>query len=317
MNFNRTKRITWADIAKGIGITLVMLGHAPTSLYNALGISSFAQDWIYSFHMPLFFVISGYLTKWMIPQGQFALKKAISLLTYFLIYSLICLFLLSFSDLSITRILSHGWGGIALWFIPVLYVSLCIGNLIPIKYIPHSIILLLLFSWGLAHFNYTTRWALHCIPYATALILSGRHLIPTINKLISLRTSIKLLIISICLITITVSSLYYRLDICTNRILPLLPIFISGILGTLMIILFSTILTRIAYASTVFTYIGRISLELLSFHQIILYFLPVPIVVRLIILAAISLILASARIRIIKASHQQSNKGASNIPNSG
>ena len=41
------------SIAKGIGIVLVVMGHRP---YNGL-----VQSIIYSFHMPLFFLISGYL----------------------------------------------------------------------------------------------------------------------------------------------------------------------------------------------------------------------------------------------------------------
>ncbi|MBF1069294.1 MAG: acyltransferase family protein, partial [Prevotellaceae bacterium] len=46
----QTKRIEALDIAKGIGIILVIIGHMS---------SSYLRDWIYSFHMPLFFIISG------------------------------------------------------------------------------------------------------------------------------------------------------------------------------------------------------------------------------------------------------------------
>lgn len=45
-------RLNYMDTAKGIGVILVILAHnlLPTSLSNA----------IYAFHMPLFFIISGY-----------------------------------------------------------------------------------------------------------------------------------------------------------------------------------------------------------------------------------------------------------------
>ena len=46
------KRLNYLDYAKGIGILLVVLGH----IYN-----NSVKLWIYSFHMPLFFIISGYL----------------------------------------------------------------------------------------------------------------------------------------------------------------------------------------------------------------------------------------------------------------
>ena len=48
------KRITYFDLAKGIGIILVVLGHMEN-------ISGELRTWISSFHMPLFFVISGML----------------------------------------------------------------------------------------------------------------------------------------------------------------------------------------------------------------------------------------------------------------
>lgn len=50
-------RIEWVDIAKGIAILLVVLGH--TGL--AVGSARYLDAFIYSFHLPLFFVLSGYL----------------------------------------------------------------------------------------------------------------------------------------------------------------------------------------------------------------------------------------------------------------
>ena len=47
------KRIYWIDNLKAIGIFLVVLGHCP--------INPQIRHYIYSFHMPLFFFISGYL----------------------------------------------------------------------------------------------------------------------------------------------------------------------------------------------------------------------------------------------------------------
>lgn len=46
-------RVVWVDVAKGIGIILVVLGHV--SKNQSL------ITWIYSFHMPLFFCIAGWL----------------------------------------------------------------------------------------------------------------------------------------------------------------------------------------------------------------------------------------------------------------
>lgn len=51
-----SQRSSLIDICKAIGIVLVVWGHSP-------GISDFFGDLLYSFHMPLFFFISGYLLK--------------------------------------------------------------------------------------------------------------------------------------------------------------------------------------------------------------------------------------------------------------
>ena len=50
-----TKRIDFIDVAKGIAIFLVVYGHT----YDGRNLHLF----IYSFHMPLFFFISGLLFK--------------------------------------------------------------------------------------------------------------------------------------------------------------------------------------------------------------------------------------------------------------
>lgn len=47
------KRIEWIDAAKGIGLILVMLGHLQ---------APYLVTWIYTFHMPLFFFLSGVTT---------------------------------------------------------------------------------------------------------------------------------------------------------------------------------------------------------------------------------------------------------------
>ncbi len=58
------KRNRALDIAKGIAIILVVIGHAIPDATTKQGISSgslaLLHSLIYSFHMPLFFLISGY-----------------------------------------------------------------------------------------------------------------------------------------------------------------------------------------------------------------------------------------------------------------
>jgi len=46
------ERIKWVDVAKGYGILLVIYGHVTTDMFS---------EWLYTFHMPLFFFLSGFL----------------------------------------------------------------------------------------------------------------------------------------------------------------------------------------------------------------------------------------------------------------
>lgn len=60
MGMKQNSRIEWIDVAKGIGILLVLAGHAPRDVMRTRYISiDFIYYFIYSFHMPLFFFLAG------------------------------------------------------------------------------------------------------------------------------------------------------------------------------------------------------------------------------------------------------------------
>jgi acyltransferase len=77
-------RIEWVDIAKGIGIILVIVGHTSIEF-------SWLGKFIYSFHMPLFFFLSGYFAS----HGQYATiaafikRKSSALLIPYFIFAFI------------------------------------------------------------------------------------------------------------------------------------------------------------------------------------------------------------------------------------
>lgn len=81
---NQTQRIEWVDIFKGIGITFVVIAHIWTS----------GGKYIFWFHMPLFFFISGYLYKSEESIGKYFIKKVYHLLIPYFAF----LFLLSIPD---------------------------------------------------------------------------------------------------------------------------------------------------------------------------------------------------------------------------
>lgn len=123
-----SKRIAYLDIARGIGIVLVVLGHNDFEV-----ISPFIQRLIYSFHMPLFFFLSGYFINAATPFLDFLKKRFHGLLKPFLF----TIFLIYFTSISfekmgfntaITRTVKSLYGSghyldwVQLWFLPHLFV---------------------------------------------------------------------------------------------------------------------------------------------------------------------------------------------------
>lgn len=79
---DRQTRVLWMDAAKGIGIILVVAGHVWTR--------GPVRDAIYAFHMPLFFLLSGYLARPQ-PMGPMLARQGRMLLLPFLAFSALLL----------------------------------------------------------------------------------------------------------------------------------------------------------------------------------------------------------------------------------
>lgn len=78
----REMRVNWVDNAKALGIATIVLGHGP-------GLTVFVRDFFYTFHVPLFFFLSGVLLKQahlQVPFGQFAKRNANRLITPYVFF---------------------------------------------------------------------------------------------------------------------------------------------------------------------------------------------------------------------------------------
>lgn len=84
----KNRRVDYLDMVKGIGIILVVMGHSEYLAKNALAV-------IYSFHMPLFFIVSGmincHIREYERPIGQLIKKKFCTLMIPYAVFSLIYL----------------------------------------------------------------------------------------------------------------------------------------------------------------------------------------------------------------------------------
>lgn len=100
-------RVRWIDMVKGFGIFLMVIGHAS-------GLPENIKLWIYGFHMPLFFILSGYT------YGMFDEKKFKNKGLYFIVKQktksyLKPYFILFFINLTIQtlfELLKYGGGGV-------------------------------------------------------------------------------------------------------------------------------------------------------------------------------------------------------------
>ena len=73
-----SQRIEWIDALRGLGMIFVIVGH--------MTVPDLVHKLAYSFHMPLFFAISGFLYKNQFSQNWF-LRKADSLMTMYFIWA--------------------------------------------------------------------------------------------------------------------------------------------------------------------------------------------------------------------------------------
>ncbi len=138
---NAQKRITWLDMAKGVGIVLMVAGHLIGALQTIDNKPYFSPvyQFIASFHMPLFFIISGILLRITKEEEKdirlILYRKAKTLLLpyasfslmYFVINICTCIFypdLLRFSELWKYFIYSVTFRGVSvLWFLPALFLG--------------------------------------------------------------------------------------------------------------------------------------------------------------------------------------------------
>lgn len=120
------KRILSLDLAKFIAIALVCIGHSVA--LTDMGDENVLYRWIYSFHMPLFFIISGYFAEksFRLPLFDFLKKKTLQLVVPTIVYTLIeiCLVTIWATDKP-TAIYYECIG--AMWFLRCLFVVYCIS----------------------------------------------------------------------------------------------------------------------------------------------------------------------------------------------
>lgn len=276
---NQSNRIIWVDIAKGIGILLVLIGHISQNQY----ISSF----IYCFHMPLFFIISGYLYS---DKQHYVKKKIKSILIPYLFFAIISFLYwyiiernLRGQDINPLNSFLNIWlarGGdanyifnVALWFLPCLLTVELMFHLLVKKIKSIKVLSAIIFLFSIIGYLYA-QFHLIRLPFGIdiAFIAIGFYFLGYLwrqkgeiyLKKLNLNIMKRIIIICICfLLVVIISQLTGNLNM-NNLQYPFYPlIYILAITGTFMVYLIATSLKE----NKILQYLGTNTLIIMGIHE--------------------------------------------------
>jgi fucose 4-O-acetylase-like acetyltransferase len=288
-----SKRIEYLDIARGIGILLVVLGHNDFEV-----ISLFIHQVIYSFHIPLFFFLSGYFINTSIPFFEFFKKRFNALLkpylfTIFLIYFTSISFEKMSFQTAIGRIVKSLYGSghyidwVQLWFLPHLFVVslyafifITVVSKLRNRWVTWGILLATLaisLPFLRAFYPFATsvfgkEYELFGLPFGLDIVfLSGFYFIMgnEVRQVTSEKTFDNVFILlgtGIGLLALNYLS-PYEIDFNIRQYESFLVNTVEAILGILFILALSRqIELRTQRLAALFKYLGNISLIILLFH---------------------------------------------------
>ena len=269
------KRLNWIDQARGLSIFLVVYGHN-FPLY---------EPYIYSFHVPLFFFISGMFHPKLSNKKTIIKRAKVILTPYFFWASALYLFWLiigrkygNSSDLNLS-ILDNFLGifyaqggqtymdwGIPLWFLPCLFLVFLFFSLA--RRISNTILFYLtclsLVALGFLWSRFTgvhLPWSIDVAMVSLGFYSTGRLLK---NKLISLNRT-QSIVGCIFLLAVHIAAFYFntsKVDMYRALYGNELLFFMSGLAGSIAYILFFKLVPIFSFLS----YLGKHTLVILATH---------------------------------------------------
>ncbi|MGY4537148.1 acyltransferase [Mucilaginibacter sp. UYNi724] len=290
LDTNGRKRIMWIDYAKFIGIFLVVLGHQ--------SISKPLSTFIFAFHMPLFFFISGYLFK--VDKGvtyqAFFVKKLRQLMLPYLIFNVITYLFWFFigrkfgndasSEVSwlkpiIGMFYGNGIDGylihcIVLWFLPCLFITenlffLLVNNK-NIKIQQLTLVILVIAGYIDYRFNLPRLpWGFNLAIVALVFYASAFLCKDFINKVMKQNALIQLLIFIVSLtICIYIAMVNQNVDMNSRSYNNYSLFFLSSFSGTISTLIFAMLLEKAFKKISFLGYMGRNTILIMAFHLIAL-----------------------------------------------
>lgn len=273
------KRDVTIDIAKGIGIYLVCLGHTTSN--------EIVLKWIYSFHMPLFFFLSGVFHSQSENYFEFFKRKTKSLLVPYLFFAttLFLFFLLIsrkigfsakenlsvkenfigiFIGTEIKNFSQVSWGG-QLWFLLALFlvanIMYFVKKLSLKSQILVNILMILTNIYLSKKIDFYLPWCFLTVLMAFNFYWIGNYFKKDILNIKNVPNFILIGLISINLIT---GFLNKRVEMYGNFYGNLVLFFIASYSGVLFLIFF---IKKFIKKLKFLEYIGKNSLIILAYHK--------------------------------------------------
>ena len=265
-------RYDWVDKAKGIGILLVIYGHN----------YPFMESYIYGFHMPLFFFISGMFHSEKMDTNSVTKRAKGILIPYFIWALLLYVFWyflgrhygnsVNFNLNPVNNFIGVFYAqgdmqfmdwGIPLWFLPCLFLSfLLFGFINKINNVfIQNIVLVFLIGFGFIYphyFEFKLPWSFDVACVSLIFYKAGNYLK---NKLVALNSNkISFWLIGVLFLCTFLSLLNSKIDMYRSIYGNEALFIITGISGTLFIIL---LFKKIRFPN-VFTFLGKNTIPLLA-----------------------------------------------------
>lgn len=286
----KVKEQRWVNIAKGIAILLVVFGHVLDSYLGKdlfVGYNSYIKYiryTIYTFHMPLFFALSGYLYSYkhrsinLVNLKPFLVKKILNLGIPYLVFSFafglayVRLSSNTYHTLKINDLYNVPFKPILqYWFIyALLFIFILVAFLdLIIKDSIKVFIILIIGKLVVTYLNISVPFILLAFNYGMYFyfgkviqIYSIRNL--KIKKYLCIITFLVYSIINIISYKFKINNTFDKNNIYVAAIV--------GILGTLIVILLCQMIeTKNNFIMNLFSYLGKNSFEIYLIHRVFSY----------------------------------------------
>jgi fucose 4-O-acetylase-like acetyltransferase len=299
MSAAREPRLINVDVARGVGILLVVLGH--NTMFRESGHRLYEA--IYLFHMPLFFFLSGVTFRPASPGDTFRKRARALLVPYFLMGAIATLLAVQSRDwnvvLSELRGVFYGTGHtirfVPLWFLPCLFlVSLSTAAVMGLaragrsleqfeRWRPRALAVLMvgglvagaliLVSGVFARAPFVDAggrpiglpWSLDLLPFVLAIFAAGV-LFCRARIIRDCPMPIAVVAVACAVLALLVMN-GVSLDLNYRRMTNVFAVIAGMAAGIALVFALSTLIARVPVLARLFAYFGSASLVILLFHS--------------------------------------------------